>query len=161
VVMVAIVVVAVVAALWRPTRLGAALAIGVAVPLVAQAISAIIQVQTPATPAQFGVSQAEATALGLKISSGLTAMFWVYCAFVATMLLLTVWMLLASDAAHQTRSTPAQYWQAPAWGAPAAAGPSDRTVAEASQPGGLAYPSHRTDVAGGPGQASVVTGAQP
>jgi hypothetical protein len=112
------------AARWRPDRLGAALAAGAAIPMVAQAISAIVQVNAKATPGQFGISQAQASQIGLTISSGLTAIFWVYCAFLGTLILLTVWMLLTPAAAQdrQLASYPqAGYWQ-PAWPAPAAAG---------------------------------------
>jgi hypothetical protein len=93
--MIALVAVVVVAALWRPLRLGAALALGAAIPMVAEAISAIVQVSQPASPLQFGISSAEASRVGLSISSGLTPMFWVFCAFLGTLILLCAWMLLA------------------------------------------------------------------
>jgi hypothetical protein len=98
VVMVLLVAVVAVAALWRPTRLGAALAIGAIIPMVGQAISAMIQVSEPTSPQLFGYSQAQANELGLTITSGLTPMFWVYCAFLGTLILLCVWMLLTPDA---------------------------------------------------------------
>jgi hypothetical protein len=96
-VMVALVAVAVVAAFWRPTRLGAALAAGAIIPMVAQAVSALVQVREATSPLQFGISQSQAAGMGLTITNGLTPMFWVYCAFLATLILLCVWMLLASD----------------------------------------------------------------
>jgi hypothetical protein len=98
-VMVAFVAVAVVGAFWRPIRLGSALVAGAIIPMAAQAISAIVQLRQPTSPLQFGISQAQASGLGLTISNGLTPMFWVYCAFLATLLLLCIWMLLASDTA--------------------------------------------------------------
>ena len=129
--MVAIVVVVVVAALWRPLRLGAALALGAAVPLVAQAVSAIIQISQPVSPAQFGISSADAARLGLTIHSGLTAIFWVYCAFVGTLILLCVWMLVAHEPAAGSPFRPGA--PAPAWGEPAPGG-------YAGVPGGGTYP---------------------
>jgi hypothetical protein len=87
------------AALWRPIRLGAALAVGAIIPMVAQAISAMVQVSQPTSPAQFGYSQSQASELGLKITNGLTPMFWVFCAFLGTLLLLCVWMLVNVDSA--------------------------------------------------------------
>ena len=92
-VMVAIVAVAVLAALWRPPRHGAILLAGAIVPLAAQAISALVQVSEPATPAMFGISQAQASAAGLTITSGLTPAFWVYCVFVISLLISSAWLL--------------------------------------------------------------------
>jgi len=98
-VMVLLVAVLVAAALWRPIRLGAALALGAIIPMVAQAISAMVQVSQPTPPEQFGYSQAQAGELGLRITSGLTPMFWVFCAFLGTLILLCIWMLLTIDSA--------------------------------------------------------------
>jgi hypothetical protein len=92
-VIVAVVVVALLAALWRPARQGAALLAGAILPLAAQAISALIQAGEPATPAMFGISQSQAA--GLTISSGLTPIFWVYCVFVISLLISCAWMLTA------------------------------------------------------------------
>jgi hypothetical protein len=92
-VIVAVVGVAVLAALWRPARQGAALLAGAIVPLAAQAISALIQAGEPATPAMFGISQSQAA--GLTISSGLTPIFWVYCVFVISLVISCAWMLTA------------------------------------------------------------------
>jgi len=92
-VIVAVVGVAVLAAVWRPARQGAALLAGAIVPLAAQAISALIQASEPATPAMFGISQSQAA--GLTISSGLTPIFWVYCVFVISLLISCAWMLTA------------------------------------------------------------------
>lgn len=126
--MIAIVAVVVVAALWRSLRLGAALALGVAVPLVAQAISAILQISQPMSPQQFGISPADASRLGLTIHSGLTAMFWVYCAFVATLILLCIWMLVAHEPAA---GSPLRLGAAaPVWGEPASGGPAGGPTAD-------------------------------
>jgi hypothetical protein len=130
-VMVAIVAVAVVAVLWRPTRLGGALAAGAIVPMVAQVISAFVLLREPTSPLQFGISQSQAGQLGLTISNGLTPMFWVFCAFVATMILLSAWMLIFRE------STPQQAFQ---FGGQVSAAPTGVTGAPGqptgSQPAG-------------------------
>jgi hypothetical protein len=97
-VMVALVAVVVAAALWRPMRYGAILLAGATIPMAAQAISAIIQASEPASPAQFGISSAQASQLGLTISSGLTPAFWIYCAFVGALIISCTWMLLTPQA---------------------------------------------------------------
>lgn len=180
-VMVLLVVAIIAAVLWRPVRLGAALAAGAILPMVAQAISAVIQVSQPTPPGEFGISAAEARLLGLTITNGLTTMFWVYCAFVATLILLCVWMLIAPDPA---RSRPLGYpaspyqWSGPggypvhggypvqggtpAAGPAAAAGQPASGQSEAGQPGAVGQPGE----AGQPQPSSVpgdnvTTGAQP
>ena len=108
-VMVALVLVVAVAALWRPVRLGAALLAGAAIPMVAQAISALIQVSEPVSAASFGISPAQASQAGLTISSGVTAAFWIYCVFVVALLLAGGWMFLPQRPASRAfaGSTPA------------------------------------------------------
>jgi hypothetical protein len=93
-VMVALGAVVIAAALWRPVRHGAALLIGATLPMVAQAISALIQAGEAVTPQQFGFSAAQAQRLGLTISSGLTSTFWIYSAFVLVLVVSCAWMLL-------------------------------------------------------------------
>ena len=100
-VMVALVAVVAVAALWRPVRLGAVLLAGAAVPLVAQAISALIQVSEPVSAASFGISPAQAAQSGLTISAGVTAAFWIYSAFVVALLMVGAWMGLPQQRAGQ------------------------------------------------------------
>ena len=95
-VMVALVLVAAVAALWRPARLGAVLLAGAVIPMVAQAISALVQAGEAVSPTQFGISSAQASASGLTISPGLTAVFWVYCVFVVALALTCGWLYLSS-----------------------------------------------------------------
>jgi hypothetical protein len=107
--MIALVAVVVIAALWRPLRLGAALALGAAIPMVAQAISAIVEVSQPTSSLQFGISSAEAARLGLTIDNGLTPMFWVFCAFLGTLILLCVWMLLAPGQSADSPAVPGGY----------------------------------------------------
>jgi hypothetical protein len=93
-VMVAIVVVAVLAALWRPARQGALLLAGAIIPLAAQAVSALIQVSQPPY-SFFGLTQAQAAQDGVTISSGVTPIFWVYCVFVISLLISCAWLLTA------------------------------------------------------------------
>jgi len=95
-VMVALVLVAAVAALWRPARLGAVLLAGAVIPMAAQAISALVQAGEAVSPTQFGISGAQAAASGLTISPGLTAVFWVYCVFVVALALTCGWLYLSS-----------------------------------------------------------------
>jgi hypothetical protein len=91
--MAALAAVVIAAALWRPVRHGAALLAGAIIPMAAQAISALVQVGEPASPAQFGISSSEVSQLGLTISSGLTPVFWIYCAFVVVLMVSCAWML--------------------------------------------------------------------
>ena len=81
---------------WRPVRLGAALLAGAAIPMVAQMISALIQVGEAVSPAQFGVSPAQAAQAGLTISTGLTPVFWVYVVFVVLLAVTCGWLLLSA-----------------------------------------------------------------
>ena len=91
-VMVALVLVAAIAALWRQARLGAALLAGALIPMVAQAISALAQLGEAVSPTQFGISSAEASQLGLTISQGVTAVFWIYCVFVVVLAVICGWL---------------------------------------------------------------------
>jgi len=97
-VMAMLVAIVVVAALWQPVKLGAALLAGATVPLLAQAISAVVQIQSPASPLQFGIPSAQAQQAGLTISSGLTPAFWIYCAFVLALVLIAARMLTSPPA---------------------------------------------------------------
>jgi hypothetical protein len=114
VVMVALVAVVAGAALWRPIRFGAALLAGAIIPMVAQAISAFIQVGETTSPALFGFSSAQAAAAGLTIGNGLTAVFWIYCAFVVAMIASCAWMLMTPHSAGPAPSAPPQPPQAAA-----------------------------------------------
>jgi len=93
--MAALVIVIIAAGAWRPVRQGAFLLVGAVVPMAAQAISAIVQIRTTASPLQFGITPAQAAQAGLTISSGLTATFWIYCAFVVALMLTGALMLAA------------------------------------------------------------------
>lgn len=127
-VMVAIVVVAAVAALWRPSRHGAWLLAGAIVPLAAQIVSAIIQVGQAASPEMFGISSAQASSLGLTISSGLTGIFWVYFVFVISLLVSCAWLF--TEPGHPVMpGFPASPWQ-PVGGEPGTPTAPDATVSE-------------------------------
>jgi hypothetical protein len=106
-VMVAVVAVVVLAALWQPAKLGAALVAGAIVPMAAQAISALVQVRQPVSPLQFGVSPGQAARAGLSIVSGLTPVFWIYCAFILALALLSARMLTTPEAVSGTPASPA------------------------------------------------------
>jgi hypothetical protein len=85
-VMIAFVAVVVAAALWRPVLEGAALLSGAVVPMVAQAISAFVQLGEHVSPTMFGISPSAAQQSGLTITSGVTLAFWIYCAFVLALI---------------------------------------------------------------------------
>lgn len=67
---------------------------GAIIPMAAQAISALVQLGQATSPLQFGISQAQAAQAGLTISSGVTPIFWIYCAFVVALVLTCVHMLV-------------------------------------------------------------------
>ena len=92
--MLAFAAVVVTAALWRPVRYGAVLLVGAVIPMAAQAISALVQAAGGASPAQFGISPAQASGIGLTISSGKTPAFWIYCGFLVAVVVSCAWMLL-------------------------------------------------------------------
>jgi hypothetical protein len=79
--------------LWRPVRSGAVLLAGAAIPMVAQAVSAVIQIAGGTSPTQFGLTPAQATQLGLTIDSGVTPAFWIYCGFLLALVVSCAWML--------------------------------------------------------------------
>ncbi len=106
-VMLALAVTVVVAAFWRPVRHGGVLLAGAFIPMVTQAISALVEVGQPASPEQFGISNAQATQLGLTISSGVTPAFWIYCAFLVVVLVSCAWMLFTPPQALASGPVPA------------------------------------------------------
>ena len=97
--MVLLVAVVVLAALWQPVKLGAALLAGAAIPMVAQVFSAIAQLAGGTSPADFGISQGQAARIGLTITSGFTPAFWIFCAFVLALVLTCFRMLTAPEPA--------------------------------------------------------------
>jgi hypothetical protein len=157
-VMVAIVAVVLAGATWRPWRLGAALAAGAIVPLVAQAVSAIVQIRGATSPLQFGVTPAQANQIGLTINAGLTPMFWVFCAFLATLIMLCVWLLLAQESPAQVPASP---YHAGAYSPAAATGATDGVFTGAPADGltgaATAVPADAADYTDA---AGLQTGAQ-
>jgi hypothetical protein len=92
-VMIAVIAAAALAALWRPARQGAALLTGATVAMLAQAISALIQVSQPVNPEAFGISPSEASGAGLSITAGVTPIFWVYGVFIIALIVSAAWLL--------------------------------------------------------------------
>jgi hypothetical protein len=99
-----------------------------------------VQAGQPASPAQFGISSAQATQLGLTISSGVTPAFWIYCAFLVVLLVSCAWMLF----------TPPQAFAA---GPVSPAGAGSYGPAIAPQPGGLSAEPEDSDSTGNPDAA--------
>jgi hypothetical protein len=97
--MLALAAVVIAAAFWRPVRHGAMLLAGAVVPMAAQAISAVVQVGGGASPTQFGISPAQASGIGLTISSGLTPAFWIYCGFLVALAVSCAWMIFTPQPA--------------------------------------------------------------
>jgi hypothetical protein len=93
VVMVALVAVVIAAALWRPVRYGAGLLAGAIIPMVAQAISALVQVGEPTSPTQFGFTPAQASQIGLTVNASLTPAFWIYSVLLVVLVVSCAWML--------------------------------------------------------------------
>jgi hypothetical protein len=122
-VMLALAAVVIVAGLWRPVRHGGVLLVGAVIPMAAQAISALVQAGGTASPAQFGISSAEASQIGLTISSGLTPAFWIYCGFLVALTVSCAWMLFTPYPASGPR--PSAGADAYAW-----AGPHDDLTGE-------------------------------
>jgi len=69
---------------------------GAVIPMVAQAVSALVQLGEATSPAQFGISRAQAAQAGLTISSGVTPAFWIYCVFVVALGLTCARMLITT-----------------------------------------------------------------
>ena len=91
-VMLALAAVVFAAALWRPVRHGAVLLAGAGIAMAAQAISALVEAGAGTSSAQFGISPAQASRIGLTISSGLTPAFWIYCGFLVALVVSCAWM---------------------------------------------------------------------
>jgi hypothetical protein len=157
-VMIALVAVLVAAGLLRPVRQGGILLLGAIIPMVAQAISAVIQLLEPATPSQFGISPAQAALSGITVSSGATAAFWIYCIFAAAAVVIGVRMILPSR--------PAAAAPVPSPGFPAAdaapAGASGLGLpAGAGSPAGAGLPVGAGSPAGAGAPAAAVPAAGP
>jgi hypothetical protein len=127
-VMIAVVAVLVVASLWRPARIGWALAAGAIVPLIAQLISAIVQItESPLT--QLGITKAEANGAHLSVTASLTGWFWAYGAFVVVLVLMCGWLAARPERAMAVAAPAGAIHAGPATGWPATAAPA--TVAPA------------------------------
>jgi hypothetical protein len=113
-VMLALAAVVIAAALWRPVRHGGVLLAGAVIPMVAQAISALVLAGEGASPAQFGISPAQASQLGLTISSGFTPAFWIYCGFLVALAVSCAWMLFAPHPASGPSSVAYTVYARPA-----------------------------------------------
>jgi hypothetical protein len=88
--MVLIVLVAVVAIAWRPTLIGVTVLAGALVPLGAQVFATIAQ-PVPAL-SEFGVTSAEAASGQVTLASSYTGWFYLYCVFVAALVVLAGWI---------------------------------------------------------------------
>jgi hypothetical protein len=106
-VMVALAAAVVAASLWRPVFQGAALLAGAIIPMAAQAISALVALSEGTSPAELGIPAGEAAAVRLTISSGVTPAFWLYCAFVAVLIVMCARMLRPSRPAALDATAPA------------------------------------------------------
>lgn len=146
---VALLAIALLAALWRPARLGGTLLAGGIVAMGAQAISALIQVSQPASPALFGISAAQAQANRLTVSSGVTSIFWVYVVFVIALAISCAWLLTAPG-----NPVPANLVQARP--VPANPAPVQPGTPEDADPAGLAHAARP-----GPEDHSAGEGSQP
>jgi hypothetical protein len=93
-VMAAVILVPVIAGLWRNIRVGAALLAGLMVPVVAQGISAVIE--THDQTAQYASSLKSSG--DTFISYGLTPSFWLYCLFGVALVVSCAWMLFSPPA---------------------------------------------------------------
>ncbi len=141
-VMIALAGVVIVAALWRPVRHGAWLLAGAVIPMAAQAISALVQAGETPSPAQFGISPAQASQLGLTISAGLTPAFWIYCGFLVALIVSCAWMFCTPHpACPVTRAGASGYsWNAAPGDDLADEEPAERT--DVATPDLEAEPSH-------------------
>ncbi len=111
IVAVAVLVVPVVAIRLRDKGAGAALAAGAILVLTTQLVAAVVQVNLPVPPADFGLSQAQASQLGLVLSMKLTGWFVVdaiaaYLLFAAVIVRAT--LRDAPQGAWATSSAPGQ-----------------------------------------------------
>ncbi len=159
-VMVALVVVVVIAALWRQARLGAALLAGALLPMVATAISAVIQIGQPLSPADFGIPPAQAAQAGLTLSAGLTPAFWVYCVFLVALALVTAGMLLPPRPRRPAGWYPPRPGNGPAWAPPAPgaawAPPAGGTPAPGTPAPGTPAPGTPAPGTAGPSEGAPV-----
>ncbi|MBV9446199.1 MAG: hypothetical protein JO345_09930 [Streptosporangiaceae bacterium] len=142
-VMIAFGLVVIAAAAWRPVRMGAMLLTGAIIPMAAQAISALVQVSEKTPPTQFGLSQSQASAIGLTITNGLTAAFWIFCLLVVVLVVSCAWMLITPPAPAAAATVPVH--MPAAWGDGSHDDADDPWDTEDDEPGPTTEPQ---DVAG-------------
>jgi hypothetical protein len=149
IVMLLFVATAVLAGAWRSGRMGAMLLFGALIPLVAQAISALIQQSQSTSPTTFNISPAQASALGLTITNGMTAWFWLFCVFMVALVISAAWMLLspATPSAEHVSGVPSAGGSA---AYPALTPPADVRPASTVD----AAPAVDADASSSPGQDS-------
>ena len=142
--MVLLVAVAVAAVLWRPVRFGGLLLAGAVIPLLAQAISAMVELGQATSPALFGYTSAQAQQLGLTISNGLTPVFWVFCVFVVALAVACAWMFVTPDGAPlgpsghgrvYPHAYPPAWWSPNSPGSPSGPGNLAGQMGPVGQPG--------------------------
>jgi hypothetical protein len=121
-VMVALAAVVIAAAAWRPVRHGAILLAGAIIPMAAQAISALVQAGEATSPQQFGLTPAQAAAIGLTIDNGLTPAFWIYCVLLVTLAVSCLWMFFTPATTLPATTVPVTALPATTLPAPAPAG---------------------------------------
>jgi hypothetical protein len=112
VVMVLLAAAVVLGACLRRIALGVALLAGALVPMAAQIISAVVQAATPPTAASFGISSADVAAERLRISTGFTPDFYLYCAVFGALALFGAVRWWSSH--HELRSSVSFFGAAPA-----------------------------------------------
>ncbi len=155
-VMIAVVAVLVAAALWRPARLGWALAAGAIVPLIAQLISAIVQVtQSPLT--QLGITGSQARGASLTVSASLTGWFWAYCAFVAVLVVMCAWLAVRPEVPETVAPAGSPFPAGPATGWPGTAAAASPGMAGTGGPGMTAAASPGMAGTGGPGMTAAAS----
>jgi hypothetical protein len=158
IVMLVLAAVVIAAALWRPVRYGAVLLAGAVIPMAAQAISALVQAGESTSSTQFGISPAQASQIGLTISSGLTPAFWIYCGFLVALAVSCAWMLFTPrpvpgpgpSAAHDAYAWPAAPHDDLTDDGPDAEDPDDADVTPEIE----TAPSRTTGAAGGDSAAA-------
>jgi hypothetical protein len=120
---------------------------GAAVPMAAQAISAIVQVGATPGPTQFGIPAATARQLGITISAGLTPAFWIYSGFLIALVVSCAWMLFTPQPAPVTPGD-GYGWNGPRPDAPAGQEPGEAAATPEAATAEAATPEAGTAEAG-------------
>lgn len=90
VIMVLLVALVALALSWRKLLLGIALFAGALVPQVAQIFSALIQTATSPSVSAFGINPNQAAAAQLRVTTGLTTWYYLYCACVGLLIVIAL-----------------------------------------------------------------------